>query len=166
MKSAAPLLLRAREGWHKCDRRERVLLAVMTVMIAAFVFWYGLYVPLRHVRDAAQAQRLLAAAGLDAAHAQAATLQALPPATPASTDPAALRKAVLDSARQAGFGITRQRDNDQGDLEIEADAAAPGQLFAWLDQLRAQHGLAPDTLSAARSGRQLRVQAAFRVPVD
>jgi len=154
--------VRLRGWWQARDRRERVLLAAAATMIAAFVLWYGIYMPLQKLQDRAQARLQLARAQLDAVRVEIDALKAAPVAPAAPANDTELRKAVLDGARRAGFGITRERNNEQGDLEIEADSATPAQLFAWLDQLRLQHGRAPDSLSAARSGNQLRVQASFR----
>ena len=45
----------------------------------------------------------------------------------------------------------------------EAESARRAREEGWLDDLRLRHGVAPATLSVARSEGQLRVQAGFDV---
>jgi len=163
MNTATPsAVARVRAWWRLREPRERMMLGVMTAMIAAFVLWYGVYQPLRGLGDAAHAQRVLARAALDAARVQADELQRMADAAARPREAEALRRAVLESAAKAGLAIDRERYNDDGVLEVEVDNTQAGPLFKWLDQMRTAHGLGPDSLSAARNGQQLRVQAAFR----
>jgi general secretion pathway protein M len=155
-------LATARRWWDARLPRERVLLASMVAMIAAFVIWYGLLAPLRHARQAAQVRHAQATAELLAVRADLAALAALDARLPAPPGEAAqLKSAVLESAATAGLAISRERSETDGGFGIEADEATPPQLFAFLDGLRTRHGLAPSTLSVARNGGGLRVQAGF-----
>ncbi|MDR7194389.1 type II secretion system protein GspM [Luteimonas terrae] len=155
-------LQRARFWWHQREPRERWMLGLMAAAIAAFVLWYGLMVPLRKAADAAQLRHERATLALLQTELQLAQLRALdqrdiaPP-----VDAAALKAAVLASAQQAGLAVSREREHGVGGFGIESDAATSQQLFGWLDALRLRHGLAPATLSVARSEGQLRVQAGF-----
>lgn len=148
--------------WQQRQPRERWMLGLMTAAIVAFVLWYGLLVPLHKAADAAQQRHERATLALLQAELQLAQLRALdqrdiaPPA-----DAAALKAAVLASAQQAGLAVSREREYGVGGFGIESDAATSPQLFGWLDALRLRHGLAPSTLSVARSEGQLRVQAGF-----
>ncbi|MCD7098951.1 type II secretion system protein GspM [Stenotrophomonas sp. MMGLT7] len=148
--------------WQRREPRERLMLGAMCAAIAAFVLWYALFVPLRMARDSAQARHERATLALlqtELELAQLRQLQQRRPPQPA--DAAALKRAVLDSAGKAALAVSRERDSDPAGFGIEADAASPRQLFAWLDALRNDHGLAPSSLSAARSEGGLRVQAGF-----
>lgn len=161
-------LQRVREAWQQRAPRERMMVSVMLAMVAAFVLWYAVYVPLRTLRDTVHAQRVMSDAQWHAARADAATLRVMQGTGSTASRPAnaqALRIAVAAAAETAGLGISRQREDDQGGWEIEADEVSSTQLFAWLDLLRTRHAMVPDSLSAVRSGRQLRVQASFRAPV-
>ncbi len=156
---------RVRHWWRQREPRERWMLGVMVAAVAAFVLWYGVMVPLHAAADAAHQRHARAALALVEAELQRTQLQALdqrdvaPPA-----DAAALKRAVLALASTAGLAVSRERDEGADGFGIEADAATPHQLFAWLDALRQQHGLAPSALSVARSAGELRVQARFATP--
>lgn len=148
--------------WRQREPRERWMLGVMAAAVAAFVLWYGVLLPLRATRDAAQARHERATLALLQADLQLAQLRTLDQRdVPVPADAAALKAAVLDTARTAGLSVSRERDDGATGFGIEADAATPQQLFAWLDALRLQHGLAPSMLSAAKSEGRLRVQAGF-----
>lgn len=150
-----------RAWWRGRDRRERVMLGAMGLMLAAFAWWYGLLWPLRALRDGAQSHYDRAVAGLQAAEAGAATLgaraeAALPP--PANGE--ALQRRILDSARDAGLAPSRQR-SDGGGFSVGFDRVSPPTLFAWLETLRRQHGIAPLSLRVARADGSARAEVAF-----
>lgn len=156
---------RMSDWWQQRDPRERVMLTVMCVAIAAFLLWYGAFVPLRHARDAAQARHVSAVAELARVQAELAQLSELRDRLPAArVDAGTLQNAVLASAAQAGLQIGNERSDDSGALEIDSDGATPAQVFGWLDALHAQHGLSPASLSVARNQDRLRVQARFLAP--
>ena len=155
---------RVQRWWQQRAPRERWMLGVMTTAIAAFVLWYGVMLPARQAVDTAQQRHERATLALLQAEVQLAQLRTLdqrdiaPP-----VDAAALKAAVLASAQTAGLAVSRERAHGDDGFGIESDAATPPQLFGWLDDLRLRHGLAPATLSVARSEGQLRVQAGFDV---
>lgn len=157
--SHLPLL---QDRWRKCAPRERAMLALMGVAIAAFVLWYGAYAPLRQAHADARARHAAAAASLAQVQAELshlAQLQDQLPAPPASA--AALKQALQASAATAGLRLDPLREDGSGALGLESSTATPAQLFGWLDRLRREHGLAPATLSVARNQQRLRVQARF-----
>ena len=150
-----------RGWWRGRDGRERRMLGVMLLMLAGFAWWYGLLWPLRALREGAQSHYDQALAGLQAAEAGAATLgaratRALP--LPASQE--ALQRRILDSARDAGLAASRQR-SDPGGFSVEFDRVAAPALFAWLETLRREHGIAPVSLRAARADGSVRAEAGF-----
>lgn len=151
--------------WQQRAPRERAMLTLMCAAVVAFALWYGAFVPLRLARDAEQARHARAATELAQVTAELAGVAELEERLPSPAAGAeALEQAVLDSAKQAGLEIGRGREDGAGGFEIESDAASPAQLFAWLDELRQRHGLAPATLSVARNQDRLRVQASFQSP--
>lgn len=148
--------------WRQREPRERVMVSVMVVAIAAFVAWYGAVAPLKRARDAAKAEHAAAAADWTRVQSELAhliDLQGRMPAPP--TDAASMRKAVMQAATLAELAISRERIADTQGFEVESDAATPQQLFIWLDALRLRHGVAPSTLSVAKAAGRLRVQATF-----
>lgn len=148
--------------WRQRAPRERAMLVLMAAAIAAFVSWYGAFVPLRDARDAAQARHARAVADLARVRAELGQLSDLQERLPAQPAPEALEQAVRESAAQAGFPLGQAPDSGDGHFRIRSEAATPAQLFAWLDALRMQHGLAPISLSVARNQERLRVEASFR----
>lgn len=157
--------MRAMAWWQARDGRERAMLAVMLAMLAGFALWYGVFAPLRHLRDAAQARYDRAVSELRVVEATAAEIRALqqrsgPPAGGAAGDQA-LAKQVLDSASAAGIPVSRQRVDADGALQVDIDAVAAPALLAWLEALRRDHALAPTAVSISRANGALRVELAF-----
>lgn len=167
MKITSSAATSMRSWWQQREPRERTMLTVMCAAIAAFAWWYGAFVPLRHLRNDAREHHAMAAmqmARMKIELAHLAELQGrLPPRPTNLTD---VRKSVIESAKLAGMPITRDRDAAPGVLELESDSVSPKALFAWLDALRLRHGLAPSMLSVAKNGDQLRMQASFRAVQD
>ncbi|RRT96820.1 type II secretion system protein GspM [Stenotrophomonas sp. 278] len=161
MSVAPPSESRLRTWWSQRDRREQQLLAVMTVMVAAFALWFGLYRPLDRMSNLAAGQRTQAAAQLYATRTAATSLRDLRErhARPGTVDE--LRALVLESAVSSGLTLSREHHDPQSGVDIEVESAQPAQLFAWLDTLRYSHGLAPDELSVVRNNTGVRVQARF-----
>lgn len=151
---------RAGEWWRTRDGRERRMLAVMFAAIAAFAWWYGLIVPMQRLRDGAREDYLQTVSAIQAMAADLERVVALRAAGPRPAGPDSLPATVLSTAAEAGLAISRQRDVDGG-FEVGIDSAAATQVFAWLDTLRMQHGLAPDSLQVERHNGGVRVQASF-----
>ncbi|QJD66589.1 type II secretion system protein M [Xanthomonas campestris pv. badrii] len=144
------------QWWQARAPRERRMLGVMCVALAAFVGWYALYTPLRHWHDRAWARYADAAQlVLDASAQTASTGRAAAPGR------AALAQIIARSARDTGVNITSQRRSAAGGVEVQIDAVSAAALFGWLEQLRQAHGLAPTQLSVVRHQGQLRVRCGF-----
>lgn len=139
--------------WQQREPRERLMLGTMVLAIAAFVAWYGVFVPARHWRDAAQRRHDQAAAELLGVRQELATLRA-------SAGPARSGDQLLASAHAAGVRVARQQAGDAGGVVLEIDDVAAAQLFAWLDALHAD-GIAPRTLDIRRDGTQLDASVGF-----
>lgn len=151
---------RLRAWWQGRDDRERRMLAVMVVMVAAFAYWYGLIVPLQRLRAAAREDHRQAVHEAQAMAVDLTRIAALRRAGTQSPPTESLPAAVLAAADDAGLAISRQRGN--GDrFEVGIDSAGATQVFAWLDRLRKQHGVVPHSLDIERHNAGVRVQASF-----
>jgi general secretion pathway protein M len=151
---------RLRPWWQARNQRERAMLTVMFLAIAAFAAWYGLFAPLRHLRDASQAgyDRSL----FDLRQAQAsASMHALQKRDRPALDRDQLTRLVLQGAQAAGVAVSRRRIDSDGHLVLGLDSVAAPTLFAWLDTLQEDHGLAPRSLQVERTGATLRAEVAF-----
>lgn len=146
--------------WQARDGRERRMLAVMVVMVAAFAYWYGLIVPLQRLRAAAHEDYRQAVHETQAIAADLARIAALHRAGTRLPSAESLQVAVLAAAEEAGLAISRQRGDGDG-FEIGIDSAGAAQVLGWLDQLREQHGVAPQSLLIERHNAGVRVQARF-----
>ncbi|MBB4131216.1 MULTISPECIES: type II secretion system protein GspM [unclassified Xanthomonas] len=141
---------RTHAWWQARAPRERIMLTVMLLAVAACVAWYAVVVPLRHWHSSAQARYDLAA---QAALRARATQRS-------ASGPVPLAR-VLQSAQDAGIAITRQGRSATGALELQIDAVASAVLFAWLEQLRQRDNLAPSELTITRRDGQLQVRCVF-----
>ena len=155
-----------RSWWQALAPRERAMLGVMLVAIAAFALWLGAIRPLQQARDAASQHYDRAAADLrEVAMAveTMASLQAQRPSPPAGE---AFARTILDAAATAHVPVARQRSDDAGVLEVGIDAVSAPVLFGWLDGLRQRHGIAPTVLDVTERNGELRVQARFTPPTS
>lgn len=152
---------RARHWWQARDARERGMLAVMFAMLAGFALWYGIVTPLLQVRTQAQAHYDRAAAELIATRANTRDIAVLLKQRPVRPTGGAFSNAVLASAKAADVAVSRQRVDGQGALTVGIDAVQATALFDWLDTLRRDHGIAPQTLSIAKANGRLRVEVSF-----
>ena len=129
--------------WHARTPRERHLLLAMGVAVAAFALWFGILSPLQHAREraadrhaAAVQTRLEVERGLAAITASNASH----PQAPEAGDVIAT---ITRSASAAGVGIDRQDPTPDGGVHVEIHSVRAEVLFAWLDALRLDHGIAP-----------------------
>jgi general secretion pathway protein M len=147
--------------WSARDARERVMLALMLLAIGAFVLWLGAWRPLDAAARSARQHRLQATTDLAEVRALVAAVaerQALRPA-PLTGD--ALTGAITRSAAAGGVAISRQRTADDGRFVVGIDAVEAPALFAWLDLLARQHGVAPVSLKVEERDGSLAVEAGF-----
>jgi general secretion pathway protein M len=135
--------------WAQRSGRERRLLGVMLVLLAALLVWLLLLRPLASARAAAQADAVAAAAQLAQGQALAAAIKARPAATPAP---------VLDvlNRRLAEAGLRPERLEAQGPGQALVEIAAINGrlLIGWASALEQQDGLVIEQLEAARNPDQ------------
>ncbi|KGM56515.1 hypothetical protein N799_03620 [Lysobacter arseniciresistens ZS79] len=154
---------RFRDRWDTFAPRERAMLALMAVAVAAFVLWLGVLRPLQARADAAVRDHRRAAADHAELAAAIRAIRELQADRPAITTGDAFTRAVLESATAAQVPVTRQR-SDAGLLVIGIDAVAAPALFGWLDGLRNRHGIAPASLDIGKRNGSLRAEVAFQLP--
>lgn len=132
--------------WAQRTGRERVLLAVMLVLLAALLFWLLLVRPLAAAREAAQADAIAAATQLAEARALAAAIKARPAASAAP---------VLDvlNRRLAEAGLRPERLDAQGPGQASLEIAAINGrlLIGWASALEQRDGLVIEQLEATRN---------------
>lgn len=150
-----------RDWWQARDRREQWMLGAMFAMLGAFVLWYGVVTQLQRARATAQAHYDRAANDLIAVEANVREIEALLLRQPARPHGDAFARTVLDSAKAAGVPVSRQRTDIDGALTVGIDAVQASALFGWLDELRRQHGIAPQTITIAEANGRLRVELTF-----
>jgi general secretion pathway protein M len=141
-----------RRGLAARTPRERVLLAALAVLAAAWAVWAGAVQPL-HAKAAAFEARLQR-------HMLALPrLAALPPAAAApAADPRSLPVIVADTAAEAGLDLRRLQERDRT-VSVQIDAAPADAVLLWIETLEQRGGLrlmavtltrldAPGTVSA------------------
>lgn len=151
----------ARAWCRSRNPRERLMLGVMLAALAAFALWFGVLWPARAMRDSARDHYDRAVLQLRETQASANRIASLQRARPTGSQGEPRSRTILDSAADAGLGISRQRQDGNDRFVVEIDSAAPQALFAWLDTLRREHGLAPQALEVKRVGASVRAELAF-----
>jgi general secretion pathway protein M len=152
------------EWWHGRAPREQWMLTLMCTAIAVFIVWYGVLAPLLTARDRAaerHASAIQDRAGIEHILARVAAASQDRPAPPPADRFHAL---VADSAGAAGIGIDRQEPSPDGGVEVGIDAVPANALFAWLDTLRLEHGIAPEAVDIERREGRLRARLRFGPP--
>lgn len=150
------------QWWQTRQPRERWMLLLMFAAIAAFAYAYAMVVPAHRARTAAIADYRQAAADDAQATAALATLagERVPQPLPAG---AGWADAVADSAGAAGLAVSA-RGGDAANLVLEFAQADAQRLFAWLDQLRARHAVAPHALRMERRDGAVQARLEFMPP--
>jgi general secretion pathway protein M len=135
--------------WAQRTVRERWLIGVMLVLLAALLFWLLLVRPLAAARATAQADAGAASARLAQGQALAAAIKARPAANPA---------AVIDvlNRRLAEAGLQAALLEAQGPGQANLDIAAINGrlLIGWASGLEQRDGLVIEQLEATRNPDQ------------
>ena len=157
------LLAQLHQAWDGRTRRERQMLAVMALLVAAVVVWLGIVRPLTDWRDKAVGERARAAAHLTEVRT---TLTRLAPAAdgkPRTLDVQGLEPVLLQTAGAAGLQLTTGMD-PSGRMLFRAANAPAAAVFGWLGALETTHGLQPVSLSVVENAdASLQVEGSFSV---
>lgn len=137
-----------RDVWSGRSPRERRMLAVLGVLLAAFIGWYGVASPLLSWREAS-ADRLAAA------RSRAEVVQRGVERLRGGPRAAALAVGDLDAvarqtAQEAGV-MLETSDAGDGALEFSVESATSAGLFGWLGALETAHGVAITDLNVAEN---------------
>lgn len=152
---------RLADWWHARAPRERWMLATMCAAIAAFVTWYGLLAPLQSARDRAAVRHASAIQAVAEVERSLALVSAAMEDRPAAPPAERFRTSIVDSAGAAGIGLDREEPSADGGLAVGIDAVSANALFAWLDTLRLEHGIAPVAVDVERRDGRLRARLHF-----
>jgi general secretion pathway protein M len=127
--------------WGERSTRERVMLTVMAVLLAATLLWLGIWRPGVAAREAAQV-RLMASvqAREDVARQLSVLKSAPPPTTGGAVAPVEL---VAVAAQATGFELSRNSAEGADRVAVEIASAGTPALMAWLGALGKQ-GLVAD----------------------
>ncbi|MGY0611315.1 MULTISPECIES: type II secretion system protein GspM [unclassified Luteimonas] len=151
---------RIRSWWRGREPRERVMLAVMAALLAAFAWWYGLLWPLQALREGAEDRHARAIAGVQQVEAEVAMLAGSRGSSPPAGGEA-LQRRILDSVREAGLAPSRQRSAADGAFVLDFERVASPALHGWLGQLAGRDGIAPSSLRVERADGGLRAEVGF-----
>lgn len=148
------------EWWHGRAPRERRMLIVMLLAVAAFLVWFAVLRPLVRWEETAAADRQAAAATLAGVRSARAELDAFHAALSApATEAVTLAELLPRTASAAGVALSRQQPRD-GLLTVGIDAVDAPALLAWLDAL-ARQGVAPVALEVGERDGRLHAELAF-----
>lgn len=150
--------------WRARDARERRMLLAMGVALAAFAWWYGLLVPLRHLREHTRTRYDHAAAEWLAVRDAAAAIRDLSAGRP--RDGATLAADVLAAAKTAGVAVSRQRPQAQARLAVGIDAVDAPQLLAWLDVLQRERRVGVERIRIEKRDGRLQADIVFRAGAE
>ncbi len=130
--------------------RERLMLGLMGLALAAFALWYGLYAPLLAARDRAQASYEAAVQAQTQVKRTVTRIKALRVAVKPPQVTASPEDAIRTSAEAAGLSLARVEPDPAGGLRVAIDAAPATALFPWLAGLQRDYGLAAQTLTVVK----------------
>lgn len=155
-------LERLRAWFDGRTRRERLLLAVMAVLLGAALVWYGLVTPVQAWCDAAAERRAAAAAALASVEADIARIEEARE-TDRGGGGEPIEPLLLRTAAQAGLGLARHQAESDGAHTVWLEAAPPEVVFGWIATLERGHGVSVTNLTALKAAAGgLDVQVSFR----
>lgn len=126
--------------WDGRTVRERRMLAVMAVLLAAVLAWLAVVRPAMAWRDEAGRQRTVAAADLAAVQTALRQLGPKSAGAPVATDAGGLEPVVVQTAEAAGLTVTTGMDAS-GRLGFRISNGSSAAVFGWLAALQTAHGI-------------------------
>jgi general secretion pathway protein M len=135
-------------AWRARSSREQIFLSALAALFAAFAFWYGAALPLRHAAEAASMRRSGAVqilADVELAVRMNAEAQGVAPLPEGS-----LEEAIKASAMVSGIAIERIRIGNPGEITVFAGGIEPAAFFSWVRVLEKAHGVRPADMTVAR----------------
>lgn len=135
--------------WEGRALRERRMLAVMAVLLAAVLAWLAVIRPALGWREQAADDRVRAEADLALVRAGLRTMVPGVTARPV-TEVEGFEPLVLRTAGAAGLTVTTGMDAS-GRLGFRIPSAASPALFGWLSALESDHGIAVVSLGVVEN---------------
>lgn len=126
--------------WDGRTVRERRMLAVMVLLLAAVFVWLAVVRPALMWRAEAAHQRAIAQADLAFVHAGLGQLTPKPAGAPATADAGGLEPLVVQTAQAAGLTVTTGMD-PSGRLGFRIANGSSAAVFGWLAGLQTAHGV-------------------------
>ncbi len=155
------LFAQLHQAWDGRTRRERQMLAVMALLVAAVVIWLGIVRPLAAWRDEAAGDRARAGAHLVEVRTALTRLAPKAGGEARAADARGLEPVLLQTAEAAGLQLTTGMD-PSGRIGFRAANAPAAAVFGWLGALETTHGLQPVSLSVVENAdASLQVEGAF-----
>ncbi|HZW16507.1 MAG TPA: type II secretion system protein GspM [Brevundimonas sp.] len=155
------LLAQLHQAWDGRTRRERQMLTVMALLVAAVVVWLGIVRPLDGWRHEAAGDRARAEAHLIEVRTALTRLASGTEGEGRATDARGLEPMLLQTAEAAGLQLTTGMD-PSGRFGFRAANAPSAAVFGWLAALQTTHGLQPVSLSVVENAdASLQVEGAF-----
>ena len=148
--------------WSGRSERERILLAVMGVLVALLLFWLLVIRPIDTAKASAQQRLDIATEASGRVAAVAASVRQarrLPPAALSASLPTAVGQAAQ------GAGLTLSRNDAQGPdrVTIGISTARSPAFFAWLASLQGQGVIVEKLTLRTNSDATLAVEGTLRV---
>ena len=142
--------------WRTISPRERVLVALMLVMLFAVLGWLAIVRPLAIAHGDAQGRQITAQAALDDVNRMSVEIRAIRATRLATISGGArpdlpLLEHVRFSADVAGMTVERLEKAADGGVSLRIPAVRSTALLGWLALLEGNEGLVVERLSAARN---------------
>lgn len=141
--------------------RERTMLAVLGLLVAALVLWFGVLTPLAAARQASEARLERAVQTRLAVDRALAEIAELRRARTAPASGAPVDVAVSRTADAAGLTLARIEADPGGGVQAVLEGAPATAVFPWLLALQREHGVVASHLTILKGDGGLDVDATF-----
>jgi general secretion pathway protein M len=148
--------------WNGREARERLLLALLAVLLAALAYWYGVFAPLDRLAGARAERQAEVSRALVQARGLAAAIRAQEAGGKAGGVPV---EAVQRVATAEAIELSPPEPQAGGDLAVSIEAVSAKPLFNWLSRVQREAGVGVRRFEAHRSDEgavQVRVVFAGR----
>ncbi len=125
--------------WNDLSSRERMLLAVLGALMAAFLLLQFTWAPLTDWRESETIRAEQARDGFELVATAAAQGQGNAAAGPSNQ--VALRQALTQSAANVGIELIRVGAAVNGQIEIQPADISGDALFQWISMLQTEYGV-------------------------
>ena len=138
------------DWWNSREPREKTLIRIFGVLLAAAVFIQFLVLPVVRSKAQNEIRNIQAMQTLDAVTSSEVILNRNTSGiagVSVTTSISELRTAALSLATARGLAISRIQGGNNDEVIMILDNASPEILFAWLADLQIQNGAKPTSIS-------------------